>query len=200
MKIVSAKFVRGLMGSDEILEDETPQIAFIGRSNSGKSSLLNSLTGVKELAITSSTAGRTKQLNVFLINNTHYFVDLPGYGFAKTNAQTLEKLSKLIFWYFFESGINQKVVLLIDSEVGPTKDDLKVLRELEKAGKDIVIVLNKVDKIRKSQYRNRLKELGQIFIGHKLFPFSSKSKIGIEELTDELLTENTADHSEKDLK
>lgn len=187
MKITTAKFVRGIMGSDEILEDGTPQIAFIGRSNSGKSSLLNSLTGVKELAITSSTPGRTKQLNIFSINETHYFVDLPGYGFAKTGAKTLEKLSKLIFWYFFDAEINQKVVLLIDSEVGPTKDDIAVLRELEKAGKDIVIVLNKVDKIRKSQYRNRLKELSGMFVGHKLFPYSSKAKIGIEELTDELL-------------
>jgi GTP-binding protein len=188
MKITSAKFIRGIMGSNVLIEDGTPQIAFIGRSNSGKSSLLNSLTGVKELAITSSTPGRTKQLNIFSINETHYFVDLPGYGYAKTGAQTLEKLSKLIFWYFFDSGINQKVVLLIDSEVGPTKDDIRVLRELEKAGKDIVIVLNKVDKIKKSQYLNQLKKLQAQLTGHKLFPYSSKTKAGIEELTTEILS------------
>jgi GTP-binding protein len=176
------------MGSDELLEDGTPQVAFIGRSNAGKSSLLNSLTGVKELAITSSTPGRTKQLNIFKINDTHYFVDLPGYGYAKTGAQTLEKLSKLIFWYFFESGINQKVVLLIDAEVGPTKDDLRVLRELEKAGKDIVIVLNKVDKIKKSLYVKQIRALTAQLTGHKLFPYSSKTKVGIEELTTEILS------------
>lgn len=177
------------MGDNEILEDGIPQVAFIGRSNAGKSSLINSLTGVKNLAIASNTPGRTKEINVFLINKTHYFMDLPGYGFARAEAKTLEKLSKLIFWYIFESNINQKVVLIVDAEIGPTTSDLAVLKELEKAGKEIVIVLNKVDKIKKSQYRNQLKKLGEQLMGHKLFPYSSKSKIGIEELSNELLSE-----------
>jgi GTP-binding protein len=188
MKITSAIFMRGILGSNKILDEKKPQIAFIGRSNVGKSSLLNSLTGKKELAISSKTPGRTKEINVFLINETHHFMDLPGYGYAKANAQTLEKLSKLVYWYIFDSEYNPKVVLLIDAEIGPTKDDLAVLRELEKAGRDIVIVLNKVDKIRKSQYLNQLKKLSTLFTGHKLFPYSSKSKIGSEELITELLT------------
>ncbi len=187
MKITSAVFKRGIMGDNDILENGIPQIAFIGRSNAGKSSLLNSLTGVKNLAITSNTPGRTKEINVFLINNTHYFMDLPGYGYAKAGAKTLEKLSQLIFWYLFDSKHNQKIVLLIDAEIGPTVSDLKVLRELEKTGKEIVVVLNKVDKIRKSQYLNQLKKLGTQIVGHKLFPYSSKTKVGIEELTTELL-------------
>ena len=115
-------------------------------------------------------------------------MDLPGYGFARAEGKTLEKLSKLIFWYIFESNNNQKVVLIVDAEVGPTASDLAVLRELEKAGKEIIIVLNKVDKIKKSQYRNQLKKLGEQLMGHKLFPYSSKSKIGIEELSSELLS------------
>lgn len=187
MKITSAKFIKGVVGEDKILEDGTPQIAFIGRSNAGKSSLLNSLTGSKKLAITSNTPGRTKEINVFLINKTHYFMDLPGYGYAKAGAKTLEKLSELIFWYLFDTN-NKKVVLLIDSVVGPTKDDLEVLRELEKSGQEIVVVLNKVDKIKKSQYRNQLKKLSEQIRGHKLFPYSSKSKIGVEELSNELLS------------
>lgn len=187
MKITSAKFIRGIKGDNDILEDGLPQIAFIGRSNAGKSSLLNSLTNNKKLAITSNTPGRTKEINVFLINGTHYFMDLPGYGYAKTEAKVLEKLGKLIFWYILDSEHNPKVVLLIDAEIGPTKDDLNVLRELEKAGKEIIIVLNKVDKIRKSQYLNQLKKLGTELYGHKLFPYSSKTKVGIEELTEELL-------------
>lgn len=181
--------MRGVVGEDDILEDGTPQIAFIGRSNVGKSSLLNSLTGSKKLAITSKTPGRTKEINVFLINDTHYFMDLPGYGFAKAGFQVLDKLSELIFWYLFNSNHNQKVVLLIDAVVGPTTDDLNMLRELEKAGKEIVVVLNKVDKIKKSQYRNQLEKLSKQIIGHKLFPYSSKSKVGIEELSNELLLE-----------
>ncbi len=166
--------MKGVVGDNDILLDGTPQIAFIGRSNAGKSSLLNSLTGSKKLAITSKTPGRTKEINVFLINDTHYFMDLPGYGFAKAGGATLEKLSDLIFWYLFESSNNPTVVLLIDSVVGPTDNDLYVLRELEHTGKEIVVVANKVDKIKKSQYKKQLEKLSKQIPGHKLFPYSSK--------------------------
>jgi len=188
MQITSAKFLRGVKGTNSILDDNKPQIAFIGRSNSGKSSLINSLTGVKDLAISSNTPGRTKEINIFLINTTHHFMDLPGYGYAKVKGKSLEKLGELIFWYIFNSGYNPKVVLLIDAEIGPTKDDLSVLVELQKAGREIVVVLNKSDKIRKSHYLNQVKKLSKIFVGHKVFPYSSKTKVGIQELTDELLT------------
>ena len=180
--------MKGVMGDDAILEDGTPQIAFIGRSNAGKSSLINSLTGKKKLAITSSTPGRTKEINIFKINNTHYFVDLPGYGYAKAGGKALEKINKLIVWYLLESKHTPKVVVLIDSVVGPTVDDLATLKELERTGKDIVVVANKVDKIKKSHYLNHLKKLSQQIKGHKLFPYSSETKVGIEELTNELLT------------
>lgn len=187
MKITSAKFITGVIGPTEILKNGTPQIAFIGRSNAGKSSLLNSLTNSKKLAITSKTPGRTKEINVFLINETHYFMDLPGYGYARAGAETLEKLSALIFWYLLDCDFDQRVILLIDSIVGPTKDDMAVLHELEKAGRDILIVANKVDKIKKSHYIKRIKELQVELRGHKLIPYSSTTKVGIQELTDELL-------------
>jgi len=187
MKITSAKFIKGIVGPDGLLENGTPQVAFIGRSNAGKSTLLNSLTNSKKLAIVSKTPGRTREINLFLINETHYFLDLPGYGYARAGAQTLEKLSELIFWYLLDVDYDQKVVLLIDSVVGPTANDLEVLHELEKAGRDIVIVLNKVDKIKKSQYRNQMKKLGDQLQGHKLFPYSSQTKVGIPELAEELL-------------
>lgn len=190
MKITSAKFMRGVVGEDAILNDGIPQIAFIGRSNAGKSSLLNSLTGVKNLAITSSTPGRTRQINVFLINETHYFMDLPGYGYAKAGGDTLIKISQLISWYLFESAHNPKIVLLIDANVGPTKDDLGILKELENSGKEIVVVANKVDKIKKSHYHNHLNKIGQQVLGHKLIPFSSVTKVGVLELVDTLLSNN----------
>ncbi len=180
--------MKGVMGDDAVLDDGTPQIAFIGRSNAGKSSLINSLTKKADLAVTSSTPGRTKQINVFSINKTHYFVDLPGYGYAKTGGRSLEKLNKLIVWYLLESQHNPKVVLLIDAEVGHTANDLETLKELERTGKEIVVVANKVDKIKKSQYLNQMKKLEQQLRGHKLFPYSSKTKVGIDELTDELLS------------
>lgn len=188
MKITSAKFITGVVGPNDALNNNTPQIAFIGRSNAGKSSLLNSITNSKKLAITSKTPGRTKEINVFLINNTHYFMDLPGYGYAKASGEALKKLGDLIYWYLFESQYDPKVVMLIDSVVGPTEDDLEMLNELENQGKEIVVVANKVDKIKKSQYRNQLNKLSQQIRGHKLFPYSSTKKIGIQELTDELLS------------
>ena len=187
MNITSAVFIKGVTGDNEILDDGTPQIAFIGRSNAGKSSLINSLTGKAGLAITSSTPGRTKELNVFKINGTHYFIDLPGYGYAKTGGKALEKLNKLIVWYLLESQHRPKVVLLIDAEVGPTANDLETLKELERTGKDIIVVANKVDKIKKSQYLNQMKKLSEQIKGHKLFPYSSETKVGIKELADELL-------------
>ena len=182
--------MRGVTGSNEILEDGTPQIAFIGRSNAGKSSLLNSLTRSSKLAITSDTPGRTREINVFLINESHYFIDLPGYGYAKAGASTLDKLGAMISWYLFNSDNNPTVVLLIDSVVGPTIDDLEMLHELEQAGRDIVVVVNKVDKIKKSHFQNQMKKLSVQIPGHVLFPYSSKAKIGIAELTHKLLGTN----------
>ena len=187
MKIKSAEFKRGLKGDNEILNDGLPQVAFIGRSNAGKSSLINSLTGMKDLARTSSTPGRTQELNVFKINNSHYFIDLPGYGFAKTNFENWKKLNKLIYWYLFDSEHDPKVVLIVDAEVGPTKDDLGMLNSLEENGREIVVVANKVDKIKRSKYKDQLKKIGELMLGHKIIPYSSKAKIGIGELSDELL-------------
>lgn len=187
MEIVSAVFKRGIKGDNEILDEKFPQVAFIGRSNAGKSSLINSLTHSKKLAITSSTPGRTQEINVFLINDSHFFLDLPGYGYTKTKVELHMKLGKLIYWYLFNSKHDPKVVLLIDAEVGPTKDDLEMLRELEHAGKNIVIVLNKVDKIKKSQTKSQLEKLRTQLTGHKLFPYSSVTKLGRTELIDELL-------------
>ncbi len=187
MKIKSAVFMRGVKGDNDILDDGVPQVAFIGRSNAGKSSLINSFTGIKDLARTSATPGRTQELNVFMINKSHYFIDLPGYGFAKTTFEAWQKLNKMIYWYLFDSKHNPKVVLIIDAEIGPTLDDLGMLKFLEERGREIVIVANKVDKIKKSQYLNQLKKIGEKIVGHKIIPYSSKTKVGIGELSDELL-------------
>ncbi len=188
MQINSAEFKGGVKGTHKMLENGLPQVAFVGRSNAGKSSLLNSLTGVKDLARTSATPGRTQEINVFLINSNRYFLDLPGYGYAKASGDIRHSLSTLIYWYLFDSGITQKVVLLIDAEVGPTTADLDMLDALEEEGKDIVIVLNKIDKIKSSLYAKRIKELALKLRGHKLFPYSSKTKAGWAELTAEVLS------------
>lgn len=188
MNITSAKFIKGVVGTDDILDNGLPQVAFIGRSNVGKSSTINTLTSQKKLAITSSFPGRTQQINLFLINEIIYLLDLPGYGYARTSGKGREKIQELIYWYFFTSGYKQKyIVLIIDAEVGPTKDDLEMLNHLEDAGKKIIIVANKIDKIKKSAYTKQMNNLSKILKGHKIVPFSALKKLGVQELIDLIL-------------
>ncbi|HFC36125.1 MAG TPA: ribosome biogenesis GTP-binding protein YsxC, partial [Candidatus Moranbacteria bacterium] len=119
MQIKTAKFVKGIIGTDEILRDGKQQIAFVGRSNVGKSSVINSLVGIKKLAKSSATPGRTQEINFFLINDKVYFVDLPGYGFAKISKKQREKIRKMIIWYLSYAETKPcKVVLIIDAKVG----------------------------------------------------------------------------------
>jgi GTP-binding protein len=183
MNITSAKFVKGVVEDDEILEDGKPQIVFIGRSNVGKSSIINALCGQKGLAKTSSFPGHTQEINIFLINKDYYFVDLPGYGFAKASKATQEKLQQLIYWYLLGSNYEQKIiVLIIDAVVGPTQNDMQMLYSLKQAKKNILVVVNKVDKIKPSQYGNRLKELQKLLGDYKIIPCAGEKKIGIQEL------------------
>ncbi len=188
MKITSAKFIKGIVQSDPLLDDGLPKIAFIGRSNVGKSSLINSLTRKKHLAKTSSNPGRTQQINLFLINESFYLVDLPGYGYAKASFEIRNKIQQLIFWYLLDSRFQQdKVVLIIDAKVGPTEDDLKMLYSLEEQHKNIVIVANKIDKLNQSERHKCLQKIHEVFHNHRVIPYSSEKGIGINELAAEIL-------------
>ena len=187
MDIKSAVFVKGLVGSDPILEDGVPQIVFIGRSNVGKSSVINSLTKSKDLARTSSFPGRTQQINVFLINNAFYLIDLPGYGFAKMPKETQLQIQKMMSWFLFNPEHDfKKVVLIIDANIGPSTDDIEMLRNFEAENEDIIIVANKIDKIKKSDYAKQLEKMSDIFHPHKVIPYSAEKKIGVVELSEEL--------------
>lgn len=183
MIIKSAKFIKGIVGTDEKLDDEYPQFAFIGRSNSGKSSLLNVLTNQKNLARTSSFPGRTQEINLFQINGNIYFLDLPGYGYAKVSKDDRSWLQKVIQWYLFQSGYEQqKVVLILDANVGPTDKDLAMIQQLEEHNKSFVVVANKVDKIRQPDYESKLAHIKDVVGGHVVIPFSTKKRIGVSEL------------------
>ena len=186
MKIISKKFIKGIIKDDPLLGNKIPQIAFIGRSNVGKSSLINSLTN-SQLARTSSFPGRTQEINIFLINNAFYLVDLPGYGFTRTSGLGREKITELIDSYLFNSLYNQKkVVLIIDANIGMTDADISMFRELEDHGKDFVIVANKVDKMNQSEHHKKINEIKNIAPNHLIIPFSSKKKIGIKTLATEI--------------
>lgn len=176
-----------MVDTDEVLEKNIPQIAFVGRSNVGKSSVINSLTRQKDLAKTSSFPGRTQQINIFLINRVYYFVDLPGYGFAKASKDEQESLQKLIYWYLLDSHYEQKkLVLIIDANIGVTENDMQMLHSLAEKNKNIIIVANKADKIKKSKYKNQLKEIQAIIGNYKIIPYSAEKKIGVNELTNEI--------------
>ncbi len=188
MAITSATFVKGIVDADKTLEDGTPQVAFIGRSNVGKSSIINTLTRQKDLARTSSFPGRTQQINLFLINDSLYLVDLPGYGYAKASWQGLKKLQNLMYWYLFASPYEQKnVVLIVDANVGLTANDIEMLHTLEEYNKSIVVVANKIDKIKKTEYEQKLQSIQQTVGDHIIIPFSVKKKIGVDSLLNTIL-------------
>lgn len=184
MNIVSAKFIKGIVDPKDMLQEGLPQIAFIGRSNVGKSSTINVLTKQKGLAKTSSFPGSTQQINVFVINNKFNLVDLPGYGFARLSAGGRDKIFDLINGYLFgQQQRQEKVVLIIDAIIGPTEADLDMLGALENHEKDVIIVLNKIDKIKKSDYKKQLQKIQTLVGSYPLFPFSAEKKIGVGELT-----------------
>ena len=188
MKIESAKFVKSVIGSDIIFEDGIPQVAFIGRSNVGKSSVINSLVNQNDLARTSPFPGRTKQINLFLINNFLYFVDLPGYGYAKVPDKLKRSLRAMVNWYFFDSNCKQKkVILIIDANIGPTKDDLDILHSLDDYKKEIIVVANKIDRIKQAKHEERFKTIKELIGVHKIIPYSAKNKTGVGELLKEIL-------------
>jgi len=179
--------MKGAIGTDDIFEDGRPQVVFIGRSNVGKSSVINSLTNQKNLARASSVPGRTQQMNVFLVNKSFYLVDLPGYGFARAPKEVREKIQKMLDWYLFRSDYDfKKVILIVDAKVGPTRDDVEMFNALREADKDIVIVANKVDKVKKSEYAGQLQKIRDIFGSRKVIPYSAEKKTGVGELSGEL--------------
>lgn len=186
VKTAPPRFVKGLVRHDAILDDGRPQVAFVGRSNVGKSSLINSLTGVKGLARTSSFPGRTQEINVFLVRD-HYWLDLPGYGYSRHSLERKRELHRLIDWYLFKSSCRPKLVLLIiDAEVGPTDNDLEMRRGLEATGHSFLVVANKADKVKKGRAEARWKELRTELEGSRLVPYSSESGLGRRELEAEI--------------
>jgi GTP-binding protein len=189
MKILSSKFIKGIVQDDKVMDDGTPQVAFIGRSNVGKSSLINALTKSK-VSRTSSTAGRTQEINFFLINDAFYFVDLPGYGFAKISDEKKGKLSNLMSSYLFNDVYTQKnVVLIVDCNVGMTDKDIEMFENLRSHNKNIVIALSKKDKATQAILHKTLSQVkGIVGSAYPIFPISSTKGAGIDELVAFLLS------------
>ncbi len=187
MKIKTAEFVKGIIGTNKILEDQKPQIAFIGRSNVGKSSVINSLVDRKNLVKSGSRPGKTQQINFFLINKKIYFVDLPGYGFIKVSLKQKEKIRRMILWYLFRSGVEfKKVVLIIDAKIGLSEFDKEMLNLLNKNDFPVVIAANKIDKLKKNEIIKQIKAIQDIVGDNKVIPYSAKTQKGQKELLNEI--------------
>ena len=191
MDIKTAEFIRGVIGTNKILKDNKPQIAFIGRSNVGKSSIINLLAQRKNLVKSSSKPGKTRQINFFLINSKVYFVDLPGYGFMKINLKRKEKIRKLIIWYLFRSNVEiDKIVLIIDAKTGLTSFDEEMLALLKKTERQIIIAANKIDKLKKNDIKKKIIKIQEETGCDNVIPFSAKKKIGREKLLNKIFNKD----------
>mgnify|MGYP002142540412 CR=1 FL=1 len=181
--IKSAIFIKGAVHDTGLPEKTFPQIAFIGRSNVGKSSVINTLTQRSRLARSSSTPGFTAEANFYLINEEFYLVDLPGYGYAKGSHKQRDKIADIIEWYFTsKQTMSMKVVLIVDAKVGPTLDDINMYNFLLDNNKDIIIIANKYDKLTQSEKFTNIDKIKETFSNKKIIKYSAKDKIGIEEL------------------
>jgi GTP-binding protein len=151
MRIISAKFVKSAFNETDWPRDKRPEIAFLGRSNVGKSSFINSLLGVRGLARTSSTPGRTQALNYFLINDDFWFVDLPGYGYARAPKDVKAQWSAAASEYLEKSEQLALSIHLIDARHEPSAKDLQLREWLIHNGKPYIIVATKADKLSNNQ-------------------------------------------------
>ncbi len=152
MEIKSARYDSSAISVDKCIQTDKPEFAFIGRSNVGKSSLINMLTGNQKLAMTSSTPGKTILINHFLINGEWYLVDLPGYGYAKRSKKQQEQLGKMIRGYIMERQNMVNLFLLIDGNIAPQQIDLQFIEWLGENGVPFTIIFTKADKSRKGSF------------------------------------------------
>ena len=150
-------FVLGVAKLEQLPVSDYPEVAFVGRSNVGKSSLINAITGQKGLAKTSNTPGRTQQLNYFNLDNKIHIVDLPGYGFAQAPESLVKQWQKMIFTYLQGRVELKRVFLLIDSRHGIKKVDEDIMKMLDSAAVTYQVVLTKTDKISESALNKVLK-------------------------------------------
>ncbi|MGI6006622.1 MAG: ribosome biogenesis GTP-binding protein YihA/YsxC [Ruminococcus sp.] len=185
IKNVSLETVCGITST--LPKNRLPEIAFAGKSNVGKSSLINGLLNRKALARTSSQPGKTQTINFYNVNNELYFVDLPGYGYAKVSVAVKEKWGKMIERYLGQSKVLKAVFLLIDIRHEPSGNDISMYKWICHNGFQPVIIATKADKLKRSQLPRHLKMIRQTLGAGpdtQIFPFSAQTKQGREEIWD----------------
>jgi len=185
MIIKKAEFITSAVYAAEYPKDELPHIAMVGRSNVGKSSLINGLTRQKDLAKVSSQPGKTKMINFFLIDDSFYLVDLPGYGFARVSKGEKEKWGAMIEEYFSKSSNLKLIIMIVDIRHNPTSDDIQMAEWIRYNGIPVALVASKADKLGKTRIKPQAalikKQLG--FSNNvPIIPCSVITKQGLNEL------------------
>lgn len=175
-------------------ENDKIEIAFAGKSNVGKSSLINALVNRKALARTSAQPGKTQTINFYKVNNEVYFVDLPGYGYAKVSEEVKEKWGKLIERYLHDSQMLKVVFLLVDIRHEPSANDKNMYEWIVYQGYHPIIIATKLDKINRSQIQKHVKMIKtglNVKPGTVVIPFSAATKQGREEIWETICSLNT---------
>jgi GTP-binding protein len=182
MKVTSAEFLKSAFQETDWPRDPRPEIAFMGRSNVGKSSVINSLLGVRNLARTSSTPGRTQSLNFFTIDEKFRFVDLPGFGYARVPKDIKSTWGEMVTTFLAK---RQQLVLsihLVDSRHEPTKQDLQLHEWLEQGAKPHLVVATKSDKLSNNELRKSLEHIKRVLNDDKVVAYSARTGRGRDEL------------------
>ena len=180
-----AEFVISAASPQQFIRDGRKQLAFAGRSNVGKSSVINRLLNRKNLARVGSSPGKTTQINYFLIDDTLYLVDLPGYGYAKVSKSERDRWGKLMENYFQTCGLIDLGVLIVDVRHKPTADDVTMCDFFRTGGCPMIVVANKLDKLKKSEIEHNLaliRETLDLNDSEILVPFSAEKGDGKEQL------------------
>ena len=182
MKVTKAEFIKSAFQEDDWPKDSQPEVAFLGRSNVGKSSLINSLLSVRGLARTSSTPGRTQSLNFFSVNDQLKFVDFPGFGYARVPKNIKSSWGEMATAYLAKRRQLVLSIHIVDSRHEPTKQDLQLHEWLEEYEKPRLIVATKSDKLSNNELRRNLEHIARVLDDDSVMAYSAKSGRGRNEL------------------
>jgi GTP-binding protein len=180
VRISSARFVKSAKQANDFPKDRKPEIAFCGRSNSGKSSLLNALTNSQGLARTSSSPGRTQLINFFLVDGQTYYVDLPGYGYAKVPKGIRDTWGEMVEGYLRNREPLKLAIMLVDSRIPPTDSDQTMKGWLDHFGIPNLVVLTKSDKISRNEITKALRTCAETLQTKEIIAFSAVTGFGKE--------------------
>ena len=189
INLQNAEFVRSAVNRKDFPRDGMVQVAFAGRSNVGKSSVINRLLNRKNFARVGAVPGKTVHINYFKIDRAFYLVDLPGYGYAQVSKGERDRWGRLMEEYFADPELMSLGVMIVDARHKPTADDCTMARWYKDAGRPFLVVANKLDKLKKHEIESNLQQIRQCLAldeDVKLIPFSAEKGTGRQELLNEI--------------